>query len=557
MAMLPEEFPMVMTVFLAMGAARLSKARVLTRRASAIETLGAASVLCSDKTGTMTQNRMALAQLELADGRFMAADTPLPPAFAALAQAGSLACPALSLDPMELAFLRASPQSGGKMLCAYPFSHALLAMTQVWRKGKASRAYAKGAPEAIAALCHLPKGALDSAVQAMAAQGLRVLAVAVAVAPARLPPAQTGFDFAYLGLVGLIDPLRASVPQAVATAQGAGIRVVMITGDHPATARAIATQAGLGAGDVVTGDMLEDLSPAKLRKLVQTAPVFARITPDQKLRIVQALKAGGEVVAMTGDGVNDAPSLKAAHIGIAMGGRGTDVAREAAQIVLLDDDFGSIVTTIVLGRRIYVNLRKAMGFIMAVHVPIAGLALLPLAMAAPLLFGPLHIALLEMIIDPVCALVFEAEDAEAGLMQAKPRPAAENLLTKSIGLSSLGDGAVTLAVVAGVYLAAPSFGLDSDQQRALVFLSLVAGVVALIFVNRTGARGVLAAFARPNATLGWVLGVLGAILTLAMALPQARALLGFALPPAAFFAVPLGVFALLLAALQLLKPRKF
>jgi Ca2+-transporting ATPase len=549
MAMLPEEFPMVMAVFLAMGARRMTQVRVLTRRASAIETLGAATVLCSDKTGTMTQNKMQIAHMVLADGRSTAVDGGpqsldiVAPDFAALALAGSLACPALTFDPMEKAFLRLCPQPKGQLLRSYPFSHALLAMTQVWHVKGASHAYAKGAPEAIAALCKMPKGALQKDVDAMAAQGLRVLAMAVAKAPTDFPQNMTGFDFAFVGLVGLADPLRKGVARAVKIATSAGIRVVMITGDHPATAQAIAGQAGLRSGDVLTGAEMEDLTDKQLRKAVKSAQIFARITPLDKLRIVQALRANGEIVAMTGDGVNDAPSLRAAHIGIAMGGRGTDVAREAAQIVLLDDDFGAIITTITLGRRIYANLRHAMSFILAVHVPIAGLALLPLLTGAPLLFGPIHIALLEMIIDPVSAFVFEAEKSSPDQMRAPPRPANEALLSPKTARASLLQGMLALLASAGVYEAALWAGLPDGEIRALTFVSLVCSIAALIFVNRASTRGFWAGFRRPNRTLFVVLGVLGSIIGLVMALPPARALLDFELSTGFWSAVPAAAFA--------------
>ncbi len=322
---------------------------------------------------------------------------------------------------------------------AYGLRPGLLAMSQVWRAaddGKEFVVAAKGAPEAIADLCHLDaadRAALTRSVDAMAAEGLRVLGVARAsFAGQTWPDSQHDFAFEFLGLVGLADPLRPSVPDAVSECRSAGIKVVMITGDYPATARAIARQAGLDADDLVTGEELEQLSEAALAQRVRTATVFARIMPEQKLRIVNALKANGEIVAMTGDGVNDAPSLKAAHIGIAMGGRGTDVAREASSIVLLDDDFGSIVKSVRLGRRIYDNLRKAMGFIFAVHVPIAGLALLPLLFGLPILFGPMHIAFLEMVIDPVCSLVFEAETEEDDVMRRPPRAPDEPLFSGAV-----------------------------------------------------------------------------------------------------------------------------
>ncbi len=554
MAMLPEEFPMVLAVFMAIGAWRISKVQVLTRRASAIESLGAASVLCTDKTGTLTENRMTIATLRLPDGKSQSATAPLTPAFQALAQAGTRASAVDPFDPMEIAFHRLCPLGIGQLDQSYPLTPHLLAMTQVWTEGPTRTAYAKGAPEAIAALCGLPKGALRAAVDAMAAKGQRVLAVAVAPAPKELPKDQTRFKFHLVGLVGLVDPLRKGVPKAVATCKAAGIRVIMITGDHPTTAQAIAHEAGLGKGPVVTGDALAKMSDAALAKTLAHTSVFARIMPDQKLRLVQALKAKGAIVAMTGDGVNDAPSLKAAHIGVAMGGRGTDVAREAASIVLLDDDFGSIVTTIALGRRIYDNLRKAMRFILAVHVPIAGLALLPLILGTPLLFGPVHIAFLEMIIDPVCALVFEAEEEETGLMTRPPRPVSEPLFSGQTVIWSLLQGLVAFGAVAAVFLVALSEGLNAEQTRAVTFGALVVSIVALILVNRVNSASVFTALTRRNRALGAVLAVVVAMLGLVMGLPAARVLFGFALPPTLWLGVPLLAGFGVLLLLEVLKP---
>ncbi|MEQ1524781.1 MAG: HAD-IC family P-type ATPase, partial [Aestuariivirga sp.] len=388
-----------------------------------------ATVLCTDKTGTLTENRMSIAELRLKGAKSLwgrgSNGAKMPKDFYQLAKFGLLASAPVPFDPMDKAFhelgreqLSTTEYLHGrdwKVVHAYGLRPDLLAMSQVWQttdgKGKHIVA-AKGAPEAIAGLCHLNNkelAAVTRSVNAMAAKGLRVLGVAQAsFAGKKWPKSQHEFAFKFLGLVGLADPLRASVLEAVSQSRSAGIRVVMITGDYPTTAQAIARQAGLEAKDVMTGDELDKLNDAELTQYVRTATVFARIMPEQKLRIVTALKENGEIVAMTGDGVNDAPSLKAAHIGIAMGGRGTDVAREASSIVLLDDDFGSIVRAVRLGRRIYDNLRKAMGFIFAVHVPIAGLALMPLLFGLPILFGPVHIAFLQMVIDPVCSLVFEA-----------------------------------------------------------------------------------------------------------------------------------------------------
>jgi P-type Ca2+ transporter type 2C len=445
-SMLPEEFPVVLTVFMAMGAWRISRAGVLTRRAAAIETLGSATVLCTDKTGTLTENRMSIAELRLADGsclnRRQGARTEIPESFRALAQVGVLASAPEPFDPMERAFHELTaevPRTGNLVLKrTYGLQSRLLAVTQAWQKEGSDEHViaAKGAPESIADLCRLgvsERTRLLAMARAMAAEGLRVLALARgAFRGSHFPDSPRKFAFEYLGLAGLADPLRESVPTAIRACRSAGIRVVMITGDYPPTATAIAQQAGLDVSDVVTGAELAGLNDASLQERARSTNIFARIMPEQKLRIVNALKATGAVVAMTGDGVNDATSLKAAHIGIAMGGRGTDVAREASSLVLIDDDFGSIVKAVGLGRRIYDNIRKAMAFIFAVHVPIAGLALLPLAFGLPIIFGPIHVAFLEMIIDPVCSLVFEAEAEEENVMRRPPRAPGQALFSGSL-----------------------------------------------------------------------------------------------------------------------------
>ena len=557
MSMLPEEFPMVLAVFMAMGAWRISKARVLTRRASAIETLGAASVLCTDKTGTLTENRMKVVQLRLPEGQALTVGGALVDPFLALAEVGTMASAPQPFDPMEKAFHALHGlDKGQKLIRSYPLTDGLLAMTQVWQAGEVRVAAAKGAPEAIAELCHMDAGAraaMMAQVNQMAEQGLRVLGVAIAAVD-ELPQAQSGFAFRFEGLVGLADPLRQEVPAAVAECRAAGIKVVMITGDYPATARAIAADAGLEGNRVITGPDMAAMSDDDLAEAVKTTSIFARIQPEQKLRIVLAFKAGGDVVAMTGDGVNDAPSLKAAHIGIAMGGRGTDVAREAASMMLLDDDFGSIVTTIRLGRRIYDNLRKAMSFILAVHVPIAGMALMPLLFGMPLLLGPIHIAFLEMVIDPVCSLVFEAEKAERGLMRRKPRPALEPLFSGPTVVWSLFQGALVLLMVGAVAWFAPRYGLSEEQTRALSFTALVLGIVALIFVDRATSSSVVKAILRPNRALAVVMVIVLATLSAALFWPWAQGVFDFAALPGAWLALPpLAAFGVLVG-LEVVKP---
>ena len=520
MSLLPEEFPLVLTVFMAMGAWRISRAHVLTRRAAAIETLGAATVLCTDKTGTLTENRMTVVALETeAEVWAQGQEAPLSKPLRELAHAAFLASAPESADPMERAlhdFLAdgARPPAhlhDGKTLArAYGLRPDLFAMTNVWlgADGLEGMAYVKGAPEAIARLCHLePKHAahVQKSAHALADRGIRVLGVATAAArgPA-FPESQHGFKFHFLGLIGFADPVRGNVPEAVRECRSAGIRVIMITGDYPNTARAIAAQAGLSAASAVTGDDIEAMKDAELARHVATTSVFARIRPTQKLRIIEALKANGEVVAMTGDGVNDAPAMKAAHIGIAMGKRGTDVAREASSMVLLNDDFGSIVTTIRLGRRIYDNLRKAMEYIVAVHIPIAGLALLPLFLGLPLMLTPIHIAFLEMVIDPACSIVFEAEEEEDDVMRRAPRDPESPLLPKRVVLWAVIQGAFACILISAVLIIGAHRRMPEGDLRALVFTTLVLMNMGLILINRSFGTSFLAALVKPNRSL-WVL----------------------------------------------------
>jgi Ca2+-transporting ATPase len=571
MSMLPEEFPVVLTVFMAMGAWRISLARVLTRRAAAIETLGSATVLCTDKTGTLTENRMTVVELRKDDSVFRPHDaTEMPMHFLDLSEFGLLASAPEPFDPMERALHilarerlteATSQHPQWQLVHAYGLRPDLLAVTHVWQPDSDRQKYVvatKGAPEAIAGLCRLgaaDHAALTQSIDAMASAGLRVLGVARAMhAGPDWPASPRELTFQFLGLVGLADPLRGSVVEAIRECRSAGIKAVMITGDYPATAKAIAHQAGLERGELITGAQLEKMSEAELADRVETASVFARIMPEQKLRIVTAYKGNGEIVAMTGDGVNDAPSLKAAHIGIAMGGRGTDVAREASAIVLLDDDFGSIVKAIRLGRRIYDNLRKAMSFIFAVHVPIAGLALLPLLFGLPIIFGPIHIAFLEMVIDPVCSLVFEAETEEDDVMRRPPRSPDEPLFSGGLIVWSLLQGALAFALVAAIFVVAVRSGMPEQEVRALAFFSLVVVIVSLILVNRSFSASLLTALRRPNRTLAAVLTAVATILALTLLWPFASKLFAFGPLHADDLALTLGAGVIVLVALEILKP---
>ncbi|MDP1657129.1 MAG: cation-translocating P-type ATPase [Hylemonella sp.] len=570
MAMLPQEFTVVLTVLPALGAWRLSREQVLTRRIAAIETLGATSVLCVDKTGTLTINRMRVAHL-YANGRDVALDevpgAELAENFHAVVEFAILASQTDPVDPMEQAFHRLGQQFLAQtehlhrdwtLAQEYGLTPELRAMARIWKavEGEAHVVAAKGASEAIVDLCHLDavrQKAIAAAADAMAARGLRVLAVARARFTGPPWPAQEhDFDFEFVGLLGLADPLREEIPQAMHECHAAGIRVVMITGDYPVTAQAIARRAGLPAEVVLGGDELAQLNDAELQQRLRTVSICARIAPSQKLRIVQALQADGAVVAMTGDGVNDAPALKAAHVGVAMGGRGTDVAREAAAIVLLDDNFASIVRAVRLGRRIFDNLRKSMSYILAVHVPIAGMALLPLLLGWPIVLYPMHIALLELAIDPACSMVFENEPADRDVMQRPPRDPQAPLFAGRTLVLALLQGLGVLAVVLGAQLWGAGH-LGEAQARALAFTTLVLGNLALIFSNRAGPNGLLASLKVPNRTLWWVCGLTLGLLALALYLPPLAQVLHMAALPVELLALALGAACASLFWFELLK----
>ena len=540
MSLLPEEFPVIFTVFMAAGAWRISRRHVLTRRLGVIETLGAATTLCVDKTGTLTKNRMTVRMIVTGGGArrcnesdYTAANSTA--AECALVEAATLASEIRPFDPMEKALhelaTRVLPRSAGTgldLVHEYPLSPQLLAMTHVWSAPDTAAIIAtKGAPEAVVALCR--RGAEEAAkilqaAERLAGDGMRVLGVARAeYTGAPWPASPREFGFEWMGLVAFADPLRANVPHAIAECRSAGVRVAMITGDYPATACAIARDAGLPADVVLTGRDIAVLGAADLRERVRDVCVFARIAPEQKLRIVEALKANGEIVAMTGDGVNDAPALRAAHIGIAMGGRGTDVAREAASLVLLNDDLVSIVAAIRLGRRIYANLRKAMSYVLAVHVPIAGMALVPLLFGWPLMFSPAHIVFLELVINPTCSIVFEAEHSDADAMRRPPRDPGERLFTGATILACMLQGLAVLAAIAGIYAWGQGQGLPPAVTRAMAFVALVAANLGTIVANRAPRASLAPSMSAGNVPLLWITGgALAALLGTIYWAPLAR-----------------------------------
>ncbi len=533
MATLPEELPVVLTVFLALGAWRISRKRVLTRRVPAVETLGSASVLCVDKTGTLTLNQMSVRKM-FADGRSHAVegtDKPLPDEFHELVEFGILASHIDPFDPMEKALRELGSgalsntehlHGDWSLVQEYPLSRTLLAMSRVW-KSPDNEDYviaAKGAPEAVADICHLDRdeiGRLSEQINEMAAEGLRIIGIAKSeFRQTKLPEGQHDFKFRFMGLIGLSDPVRPGVAEAISECYNAGIRVVMITGDYPITAKKVAAQIGLRSDEVITGAELDQMEDSELQSRIGKANIFARVVPEQKLKIVNALKANGEIVAMTGDGVNDAPALKSAHIGIAMGGRGTDVAREASALVLLDDDFSSIVQAVRMGRRIFDNLKKAMAYIFAIHIPIVGMSLIPVFFRWPLVLLPVHIVFLELIIDPACSVVFEAEPEEPRIMKRGPRSLQEPLFDRKTVAYSILQGLVVLAVVLAVFVIAIRSGHGELDARALSFTTLIVANLGLILTNRSWTRVILSTLRTPNAALWWVLG--GALFLLGVVL---------------------------------------
>ncbi len=535
MAILPEEFPVVLTIYLALGAWRLSKRNVLTRRIPVVETLGAATVLCVDKTGTLTMNQMGIAQI-FANGDLVKIDgdnsDPIPESFHELIEYGILASRKDPFDPMEKALTALGDiklsgtehiHNDWQLVEEYSLSKELLAMSNVWKSESTNQLIisSKGAPEAILDLCHLPGEKMEELsreVDTMSSNGLRVIGVAQAsLGIAELPDNQHDFDFNFIGFVGFADPVRSTVPKAIEECYKAGIRVIMITGDHPGTAQSIAKQIGLSNYEkFITGPELNLMTENELEQRIRDTNIFCRVVPEQKMKLVNALKADNEIVAMTGDGVNDAPALKSAHIGIAMGGRGTDVARESASLVLLDDDFNSIVGAVKMGRRIFDNLKKAMSYIFSIHVPIAGLSLLPLLIHKDLILLPIHIVFLQLIIDPACSVVFEAEKEEADLLKRKPRNIKEPLFGRKNVLICLLQGLGILIACVIVYYIGIENDKDQSKARALAFTTLIVANICLILTNRSWSESLFTIFKEKNTAFYFVLT--GAIIFLGVAL---------------------------------------
>lgn len=526
MSLLPEEFTVILTVFMALGVWRISRQHVLTRHAPVIETLGSINTLCVDKTGTLTINKMTLQSLATLNKISMLSSNAveLESPDKELMSYAVLASEIDPFDPMEKAFHESIKQYHQEHLNIYEnyfiiheygLSSNLPAMTHIWEspeKPHQCLVAIKGSPEAVIRLCNLDKKQIliiEDQMKSLASQGLRLLGVAKAGYKKQdglWPHAVDAFQFEWLGLVGLKDPLRPEVPTAVKQCHDAGIRVMMITGDHAITAQAIASQAGILSSKTLSGAEIERLDDQGLQEAIKNVYVFVRIKPEQKLRLVKALQANKEIVAMTGDGVNDAPALRAAHVGIAMGQRGTDVAREASSLVLLNDDFSSIVNVIRQGRQIYDNLHKAIIYVVAVHIPIAGAVFIPLLFGAPPMLTPIHILFLEMIIDPSCAIVFEMELPEKNVMQKPPRRLEEKIFSlNNLSLAIL-QGIGLMVIVLSLYLGLQALNYPVSYASTIAFGSLVLGNLLLIVVSRSTHLHFFALLKIPNSSQLWIIG---------------------------------------------------
>ena len=516
MALIPEEFPVVLTLFLAIGAWRMSQKHVIARRAPVIETLGSATVICVDKTGTLTMNQMAVHEINVKGELYILDVDVIPDKYRELIHSALLASPINPFDPMDQALHAiTSHEKNWELIREYPITDKLMAISHVWKSPEREGflVAAKGAPEAIAGLCRLGPKEIQEIIKDVddaSQRGFRVIGVAKAVFDPRLelPDSPHNFAFEFLGLVHLHDPVRPGVPDAVAQCAKAGIRTVMITGDYPGTALSVAKEVGLNyQSGVITGPELEKMDDSELAQRIKSVSIFARMVPTQKLRLVRALKLNGEVVGMTGDGVNDAPALRAADIGIAMGGRGTDVAREAASLVITDDDFTSIAGGIRRGRGIYANLQKAMSYVIAIHVPIFGMALIPVFVSDwPLVLLPAQIAFLELIIDPACSIVFESEETDPEIMHRAPRKVDEKIFNRHLLGISIAQGSSVLIAVLAMYLWALQSGRSDDLVRTLAFATLMLGNISLILVNRSQHLSIIETFkTRKNKTIKWIL----------------------------------------------------
>ncbi len=501
MSIIPEEIPVAFTTFMALGAWRLMKMGIIVKHTKTVETLGSATVVCTDKTGTITENKMSLAQwYTLSSNQVSGINSKMTPEENELLTLAMWASEPIPFDAMEIALHEAytnldleDERADFKLTYEYPLSGKPPMMTHIFENNKGIRIIAaKGAPEAILTcsnLSDLEIQQIQQALKTMTQEGFRVLAVAEAkFYGEEFPEKQQEFSFQFKGLVAFYDPPKSNIKTVFETFYKAGIDIKIITGDNTETSTTIAKQVGFkNHQNTLSGDELMAMDETELKSKVLDTHLFTRMFPEAKLKIIKALKDNNQIVAMTGDGVNDGPALKSAHIGIAMGKRGTEIAKQAANLILIDDDFTKMTEAIAMGRKIYINLKKAIQYIISIHIPLILIVFIPLALGwmYPNIFSPIHIIFLEIIMGPTCSIIYENEPMERNLMELSPRPLSTTFFkSKEIILSILQGLAITLGLLF-VYQNSIKNGYSEDTTRTLVFVTLISSNIFLTLVNRS------------------------------------------------------------------------
>ncbi len=541
MAILPEEIPVALSTFMALGAYRMLKKQVLVKHPQTIEALGAATVICVDKTGTITENKMQVAEIFVWKNRQLV--KPESEIANEVIKVAMLASEAEPFDPMEKAIhaswnLRNNETASFQVIKEYPLGGIHPMMTHVYQESNGSRIIAtKGAPEGILQKSNLKASEMETiqkSLKEMAARGHRVLAIGVGIYESEsLPENQDAFTFEFLGLLALNDPPKANIPEIIAGFYEAGIAVKMITGDYPDTAAAIGRKIGLQNSDeVLTGNAIDKLTDEELTLRLKTVSVFARVIPENKLRIIQLLKASGEIVAMTGDGVNDGPALKAAHIGVSMGKRGSELARSASSLVLINDDLSGMLAAVASGRTIYKNLKNAIRYIITIHLPLISIVTLPLLLGwrFPELFTPIHVIFLELLMGPTCSIVFENEPAHGNEMHEPPRKSTVSLFTWRELSYSLLQGAIIGGIILSMVYVAMLQGYNENICRTLAFTALVISNMLLTLTGRSDSMPFLESLKRKNKLVPIILSITTLLLIILLTVPAAMNLFGFELP---------------------------
>ena len=545
MSILPEEIPVAFTTFMALGAWRLMKRGIIVKQMKTVETLGSATVICTDKTGTLTENRMSLAMIyDFGDDQTIRINQGESGGMNVL-ETAMWASEPIAFDPMETALHEAYLAAAEKdlrpaftLVHEYPLGGKPPMMTHVFENAAGERIVAaKGAPEALVACCNLLPAQKDRILEVMdqfAGQGFRVLGVGSAKWDKDPYPAnQTDFPWRFEGLVAFHDPPKENIPEVLNAFYTAGIAVKIITGDNALTTAAIARQIGFkGAGDSISGDELMRMPDPEFARAVESNWIFTRMFPEAKLRIINALKANNHVVAMTGDGVNDGPALKSAHIGIAMGQKGTEIAKDAASLILLDDDLSRMVGAVAMGRKIYANLKKAIQYIISIHIPIILTVFIPLAAGwvYPNIFSPIHVIFLELIMGPTCSIIYENEPMEPNTMAQKPKPLTDTFFNwKELSTSIVQGLLITAGVMASYHISVLN-GLNENATRAVVFSTLVFANIFLTLVNRSFLYSVIMTMRYKNDLLKGILLLTVALLGILLYVPQVTAFFDFETP---------------------------